>query len=49
MLTAAMFTAAATEVTTMVGLAIAGGMGIYGSIKGVQVGLSMFSKLISGR
>lgn len=49
MLTAAMFTSATTEVTTMIGLAIAGGMGIYGSIKGVQVGLSMFSRLIAGR
>jgi hypothetical protein len=49
MLTADQFTAAATEVTAMVGLAITGGMGIYGSIKGVQVGLQMFSRLISGR
>ncbi|MDR2551324.1 MAG: hypothetical protein LBD10_14105 [Desulfobulbus sp.] len=49
MLNAAQFTAAATEVTAMVALAITGGMGIYGSIKGVQVGLSMFSRLISGR
>lgn len=49
MLTAAMFTDATTEVTAMIGLAIAGGMGIYGSIKGVQVGLSMFSRLIAGR
>lgn len=49
MLTAQMFTDASTEVTTMIALAIAGGMGIFGSIKGVQVGLHMFSRLISGR
>lgn len=49
MLNAQNFTDAATEVTSMIALAITGGMGIYGSIKGVQVGLSMFSRLISGR
>lgn len=49
MLTSAMFTAAATGVTEMMTLAIAGGMGIFGAIKGVQVGLAMFSRLISGR
>lgn len=49
MLTAEMFTTASTEVTSMIALAIAGGMGIYGSIKGVKVGLQMFSGLISGR
>ncbi len=49
MLTESQFTAAATEVTTMVGLAITGGMGIYGSLKGVFVGLQIFSKLIQGR
>ncbi len=49
MLTATMFTTAATGVTDQIALAIAGGMGIFGAIKGVQVGLAMFSKLISGR
>lgn len=49
MLTAAMFTTASTEITSMIALAITGGMGIYGGIKGVQVGLSMFGRLLSGR
>lgn len=49
MLTSEQFATAATEITAMIGLAITGGMGIFGSIKGVQVGLSMFSRLISGR
>ncbi|MBV5328100.1 MAG: hypothetical protein JZU65_10750 [Chlorobium sp.] len=49
MLTSAMFTSAAAGVTEMITLAITGGMGIYGSIKGVQVGLQMFSRLIAGR
>lgn len=49
MLTTEQFTTAAAQVTTMIGLAITGGMGIFGSIKGVQVGLQMFSRLISGR
>ncbi len=49
MLTQAQFDTAAAEVTTMIGLAITGGMGIYGSLKGVFVGLSIFSRLISGR
>jgi len=49
MLTSAMFTSAASGVTEMMTLAITGGMGIFGSIKGVQVGLQMFSRLISGR
>lgn len=49
MLTTAMFTAAAAGVTEQIALAITGGMGIFGAIKGVQVGLSMFSRLISGR
>jgi len=49
MLTAADFTAAATEVTAMIALSIAGGMAIYGGIKGVRVGLAMFGRLISGK
>lgn len=49
MLTAAHFTSAATEVTAMIALAIGGGMAIYGSIKGVKVGLAMFGRLIGGR
>lgn len=48
MLTADNFTAAASSVTSMIALAITGGMGIYGSLKGVQVGLAMFGRLISG-
>jgi prolipoprotein diacylglyceryltransferase len=49
MLTQVQFDAAAAEVTTMVGMAITGGMGIYGSLKGVFVGLQIFSRLIQGR
>lgn len=48
MLTAAMISTASAEITTMIGIAIAGGMGIYGAVKGVSVGLRMFSKLTSG-
>ncbi len=49
MLSADDFTSATTAVTSTIALAIAGGMGIYGSIKGVHVGLAMFGRLISGR
>ncbi|MGL1931363.1 MAG: hypothetical protein OCC45_06335 [Desulfotalea sp.] len=48
MLSATDFATAAAEATAMIALAITGGMGIYGGIKGVQVGLKMFSRLISG-
>jgi len=48
MLTQAQFDTAAAEATSMIGLAITGGMGIFGGIKGVQVGLRVFSRLISG-
>lgn len=49
MLTQTQFDSAATEATNMIGLAITGGMGVYGGIKGVHVGLQVFSRLISGR
>ncbi len=49
MLTAQNFTDAATEITAMLALAITGGIAIYGSIKGVKVGLAMFGRLIGGK
>jgi len=48
MLDATMIATAAAEITTMIGIAIAGGMGIYGAVKGVNVGLRIFSRLTSG-
>ncbi len=48
MLTQTMIDSAAVEIAAMIAIAITGGIGIYGSIKGVMVGLKIFSKLAGG-
>lgn len=48
MLDATMIATAAAEITTMIGIAVAGGMGIFGAVKGLNVGLRVFSRLTNG-
>lgn len=48
MLTAEMLEPVVTSITTAITVVIPIGLGIFGTIKGIQVGLRMLSNLVNG-